>query len=223
MSKPERLLPPPLSPIFNLNTDCCDHIFEYLALCDISSFGQTCKAMNSVAGEYIKRNYSAQWFAVNKNGVRSFPGLSQFVTKVEFSLRFSSSFYNSLLVKRTEEFSSIKCLKFDAQILGQNWWTAVKKILPKIEILNISTISLNYGTEFNSVNELCAKLLEAGANLQELTVNIPTLVPTLEVIHSCAETIQISKRSGSNQCRQFPTSLHFSDKIQMCATGKYLD
>ncbi|XP_055303129.1 uncharacterized protein LOC129568836 isoform X2 [Sitodiplosis mosellana] len=46
------------SPIFKLTVDCCDEIFEYLSLKDLHSFGHTCRAMQKVAGEYFKQNYS---------------------------------------------------------------------------------------------------------------------------------------------------------------------
>ncbi|XP_031632606.1 uncharacterized protein LOC116346603 [Contarinia nasturtii] len=45
--------------IFKLTIDCLDEIFEYLSLKDLHSFGQTCKRMNKVAGEYFKQNYSS--------------------------------------------------------------------------------------------------------------------------------------------------------------------
>lgn len=35
--------------IFKLTIDCFDEIFDYLSLQDLSSFGQTCKAMQIVS------------------------------------------------------------------------------------------------------------------------------------------------------------------------------
>ncbi|XP_031620663.1 uncharacterized protein LOC116339121 [Contarinia nasturtii] len=43
--------------IFNLTIDSLDEIFEYLNVRDLHSFGQTCKRMRKVAGEYYKQNY----------------------------------------------------------------------------------------------------------------------------------------------------------------------
>lgn len=43
--------------IFKLDVDCFDEIFEYFSLEDLDSFGQTCKAMHKLTGEYFKRNY----------------------------------------------------------------------------------------------------------------------------------------------------------------------
>lgn len=47
--------PPPK--LFKLNVDCFDEIFDFLTLNELQAFGQTCKAMQKVAGEYFKRNY----------------------------------------------------------------------------------------------------------------------------------------------------------------------
>lgn len=46
-----------ISPIFKLTIDCCDEVFEYLALEDLHSLGQTCKRMQQVTGKYFKQNY----------------------------------------------------------------------------------------------------------------------------------------------------------------------
>ncbi|XP_031636498.1 uncharacterized protein LOC116349274 [Contarinia nasturtii] len=55
--------------IFKLNIDCFDELFEYLSLKDLHSFGQTCKLMNRVAGEYFKQNYSSAPKYCNKDGI----------------------------------------------------------------------------------------------------------------------------------------------------------
>lgn len=44
---------------FKLNTDCSDEIFEYSCIKDLHSFGQTCKTLQKVAGEYFKTNHCA--------------------------------------------------------------------------------------------------------------------------------------------------------------------
>lgn len=36
------------APIFALNIDCFEEIFDYLSLKDVHSFGQTCKALQKV-------------------------------------------------------------------------------------------------------------------------------------------------------------------------------
>lgn len=55
--------------IFKLNIDCLDKIFDYLSVSDLHSFGQTCKAMQQVAGEYFKLNYVAAPKFCEKDGI----------------------------------------------------------------------------------------------------------------------------------------------------------
>lgn len=174
-----------MPPIFKLTSDCCDEFFEYLTLRDLHSFGQTCKAMNRVAGDYFKRNYCAQWFDIDQKGLCSgryqirngtihkiityLPGFHRFVTKVSFDHWLNES----LLMKRVEEFSSIKHVKLRYFNLDPRWWNFMKTILPQIETLNISGIRFNLGHEFDSANEFYAKLLEMGVNLKGLSVDLP--------------------------------------------------
>lgn len=45
--------------LFTLINDCLYEIFQYLGLKDLYSFGQTCKKLNEVAGDYFRLNYVA--------------------------------------------------------------------------------------------------------------------------------------------------------------------
>lgn len=58
--------------LFLLNNDCFDEIFEYLCVEDLHSFGQTCKWMNKVAGEYFKQNHSSARKYFKKDGIYTF-------------------------------------------------------------------------------------------------------------------------------------------------------
>lgn len=55
--------------IIDLNIDCFDEIFEYLDVESLYSFGQTCKRMNKIAGEYFKQNYSASPISIMDEGI----------------------------------------------------------------------------------------------------------------------------------------------------------
>lgn len=46
--------PPP--PIFKLNANCLEHIFDKLPLADILAMGETCVRMNQMAGYYLREN-----------------------------------------------------------------------------------------------------------------------------------------------------------------------
>lgn len=49
--------------IFNLNVDCLTKLFDYLSWDDVHSFGQTCKPMEMIAGEYFQANYVTEAYA----------------------------------------------------------------------------------------------------------------------------------------------------------------
>lgn len=55
--------------MFKLNTDCVQEICEWMNLKDMSSFGQTCRAMKHIAGEYFERNYAAASVICKKNNL----------------------------------------------------------------------------------------------------------------------------------------------------------
>lgn len=55
--------------LFKLNVDCLDKMFDYLSMKDLHSFGQTCKAMRQVAGEYFKLNFTAAEKFFEENGI----------------------------------------------------------------------------------------------------------------------------------------------------------
>lgn len=48
------------SPIFKLNIDCLDKIFDYLSFHDVNSIGQACKPLYEFAGEYFQAIYVTQ-------------------------------------------------------------------------------------------------------------------------------------------------------------------
>lgn len=45
------------SPIFKLNVDCWEDLFDWLSVTDLHSFGQTCKFFHRIAGKYFEWKY----------------------------------------------------------------------------------------------------------------------------------------------------------------------
>lgn len=56
------------APIFTLNVDCLNKIFDYLSLQDVHSIGQTCKPIQQIAGDYFQINIVADAY-VNSQDV----------------------------------------------------------------------------------------------------------------------------------------------------------
>lgn len=133
--------------IFQLNKHCFYEIFEYLCLKDLHSFGQTCKRMNEVAGDYFKQTHSwhRKFFKkdgiytdiFNKHGnVRSIhtPGFNKFITCITHYCNLNDK--HKYIKSHINEFESVshiyvKCLNNKSvKYLG--------KLLPQLEILHIN-------------------------------------------------------------------------------------
>lgn len=155
--------------IFTLNIDCFDMIFDYLSMKDIHSFGQTCKAMQQIAGEYFERNFkSTEKFSGNdgvysvysdNNGVLNqrtrTSAFNQFIINI-------SHYYENLEPLRyiqlhCDEFNSLKhiylvCLKLNAAKIE-----CIRQILVQLEILQIRQCTLD-GEFYDCFLKFCRNL-----------------------------------------------------------------
>lgn len=145
--------PQPLSPIFKLDTDCCDEIFDYLSVKDLHSFGQTCKAMQRVAGEYFKRNHWAVAKFSGNDGIYTIysdnngttnertqtSGFNKYITYIShyyFAVRPLQYIQN-----HAHEFDSINHLYLVCMGITKSEVKYLRAILPKIETLQIRNCS----------------------------------------------------------------------------------
>lgn len=155
--------------IFKLTVDCFDEIFDYLSLQDLCSFGQTCKVIQKMSGEYFKRNYSAAKKYTHNKGIvivyndntRSHrieaPTFNPFITsithrddKVE-SLRY--------IDVHSDEFVALSEINFMCIALNDLKIQCLQKILPKIEIIKLTNCSID-GDFYENLLKYCPKLKE---------------------------------------------------------------
>lgn len=78
------------SPIFCLNVDCLHKLMDYLTLQDLHSVGETCKAMQQIAGDYFQANYKSYTHVTSEGIEHGFHrtkinGFNKFVTNLIFS------------------------------------------------------------------------------------------------------------------------------------------
>lgn len=133
--------------IFKLTIDCCDEIFEYLALEDLCSLGQTCKAMQKVVGLYFERNYKGAEKFIEDDGIHTVYSMSQGEKRINTSIfnEFTefASYYNeekkplNYFKSHIDEFTSIKHLYFVCTAMNTKKMEYFSKLLEKIEILQI--------------------------------------------------------------------------------------
>lgn len=156
--------------IFKLTTDCCDEIFDYLSLNDLYSFGQTCRTMQKIAGEYFKQNYSAtakynghggiyticldnNVDVINGNNQTS--GFNRYITNISHkkydlpSLRY--------LRFHSTEFESIKCIDLAFLNISKAPVMCLVNLLPKLETLEIR-FSPTDGATFDQFLKYCGNL-----------------------------------------------------------------
>lgn len=163
------------SDIFKLTIDCCDEIFEYLSLKDLHSFGSTCKAMQKVAGEYFKQNFSSapkysgydgiytaysddKGVVINRNIQTS--GFNRYITYI-------SHYYDNLrrlqyIQTHSDEFESINHIYLVCVIINETRVDFLLDLLPKLETLQIRNSSVA-----GDLNEMLLKYCD---NLKRLFV-----------------------------------------------------
>lgn len=156
------------TPIFSLNTDCTDEIFEFLSLEDLHSLGQTCSTMQKVAGDYFQRNWKTIHASVSKDSVlmgvsccnAQIPGFRSFVNSVKAELRSAKYKYP---IKYLGEFRSIREIDVFIEEIGDSS-ESLREILPKIEVLKLRA----YNDTFDGdIYETCLKYCK---NLREFYV-----------------------------------------------------
>ncbi|XP_031634968.1 uncharacterized protein LOC116348194, partial [Contarinia nasturtii] len=162
--------------IFKLNIDCFDEIFEYLGVKDLHSFGQTCKRMNKVAGEYFKQNHSSAEIFCEKDGIHTVysdkdgvidnliqtSGFIKFIPCISINYRFES----------TQPMGPLKYIKshiseFEATNHIYLWKLCIKnetvenfkQLLPQLEILQHRHCTM-YGDFYDLILKHCKNLRE---------------------------------------------------------------
>lgn len=145
------------TPIFKLDTDCCDEIFEYLTLKDLNSLGQTCRALQKVVGEYFGRNYKFSQKCISDNDVWMhynnkhyyLTTFNEFVTKAEVNR-------DDFIDMNIADFKSLK------EIFFINFYGNDKlfgDILPQIEIIKIAG-EVNFDDFYEDCLKYCKNLKE---------------------------------------------------------------
>ncbi|XP_031637726.1 uncharacterized protein LOC116351253, partial [Contarinia nasturtii] len=139
--------------IFKLSIDCMDEIFEYLSLKDLHSFGQTCKRMNKVAGEYFKQNYSSvqTWFN-NGNGIRTYYSDKDGVRFQWIKISGFSQFIPSILIvdgdfnyiqSRVSDFESVERISIELSIIDIERIKFIQQLLGKLEMVELFHCSID--------------------------------------------------------------------------------
>lgn len=210
-------------PIFKLDIDCFDEIFEYLSVDDLHSFGQTCTRMNKVAGEYFKQNYSyADKYCVN-NGIYTFysdqyeisysefihiPGFNQFIDRI---LIRGTNLGALEYIKRNRNKFSIKHIYLLGFYINNDRIEYLKPLLPQLESVRIQKCDVD-----GDLYELMLKYCE---NLKEIYVQESNISEHNWLLHEYPklERFEILPRR-SNRITQLGQFFLHNRKIQRFST-----
>lgn len=155
--------------IFTLNNDCFDMIFDYLSMKDIHSFGQTCKTMQQIAGEYFERNFKSTEKFTGIDGIYSVYSDNHGVhnqrtltSAFNQFINYFSHYYENLEPLRyiqlhCDEFKSLNhiylvCLKLNTAKIE-----CIRRVLGRLEILQIRQCTLD-GDFYERFLKFCPNL-----------------------------------------------------------------
>lgn len=130
--------------ILSLSPKSYDAIFKYLSLKDLHSLGQTCKAMQIIAGQYFQKNIPHDPVYLNSDGIYVFDqssqykqtkisGFTEFIDKIVVFFGFSLDFMKLHLT----DFKSLKKIEFKYYQLTKDVAACMEPILPQIEVISM--------------------------------------------------------------------------------------
>lgn len=165
-----KTLPPP---IFQLNADCLEEIFDYLNLRDLSSISRTCKRFHSIAGNYFQQNYSALEFRSKRDGIYTthnqtstkLMGFDNFIQSLLIRGFLYSSFENGL---RRFQYINANCnkslrrIRFENVELNGREIECIREIMSNVETVVIDNCRVK--------RKFYEKFPEICVNLRELSV-----------------------------------------------------
>lgn len=155
--------------IFTMNADCFDLIFDYLSIIDLHSFGQTCKPMQQLAGQYFQRNFkSSEKFSGNNgiltvysdnNGVMNQRTLTSGFNRF---INYFSHYYEDIeplryIQRNCDEFKSLNhiylvCLRLDSAKIQ-----CLRQLLTQLEIVQIRQCTID-GDFYDGFLKFCKNL-----------------------------------------------------------------
>lgn len=129
--------------IFKLNIDCFNEVFDYLSAKDLYSFGQTCKRINKVAGEYFKQNYSSLEKICEIDGIYTkfddkstqISGFTQFMPCITLSVGELKKFH--YIRSHISDFKSTYHISLQSLRLYSRHIEIIKKLFCQFEVVEL--------------------------------------------------------------------------------------
>lgn len=200
-------LPPP---ILQLSDECFNKLFEYLSLAELSNIGQTCKALQQLAGEYFKQNYNGARahcgddciYITDSNNLGGLTPtirttvLNPFITHLSYGLSNRFNKIDTYLQAHIDEFTSLKELTIFYNMIDTDQVECLKKILPQIEVIRLRRCEYG-GDLYETLLKYCVNLKAIHVNDDTRTVPIVNKYgnPWLLREYPSVETVELSGRN----------------------------
>lgn len=135
-----------VSPIFKLDVDCLEEIFEWLSLDDLHAFGQTCLWFRHVAGLYFRQNYQSIEMYNSKDGIYTeysdIGQLSRYIYLtdfIQFTENLMHTYNNTKFLHRLKstKVQTLKKISFSCITLKRNRMECIKAILSTVEVVKM--------------------------------------------------------------------------------------
>lgn len=192
----------PQPAVFKLDADCWDEVFDFLSLVDVTSFGQTCKAFERVAGKYFLWKYEGYNVEGKDGGVyigdQQMNGFSEFL-RILYMIESTDDSMVRFVESNCKAVKDLSFLEVDFNRLNLQ---LVENVVRKIEELGI------FDCKFNK--NAFEPLIQSCTNLKRMRVWCDTSLPLR--MHPTLE--HLSLKSVEMESGELTTFLKLSPKLQ---------
>lgn len=140
--------------IFQLTIDCFDEIFEYFSAKKLHMVAQTCRVMQQIVGEYLRKNYCASENVIESDGIsvvykNADGSTNERMLTTVFNAFITSITYHDVFLKplrfiesHCDEFKSLNHLCLVCTELRCSLAKHFEQILPKLKIIQFQNCTI---------------------------------------------------------------------------------
>lgn len=175
----DSLIPPNVEsppPVFKLDTDCWDEVFDWLSVEEVHAFGRTCKAFQRVTGKYFHWKYPAFVMRIHHretNNVKDIPDFIPFIQSVDIRGQ------NEPEEQFVSSYKTLKHIEFFGSTLTQSFIELLEPFLPNLETFDIYFGDVD-GDIYENLLKHCMKLRSLNIYRDFHAECLPKKYPALE-------------------------------------------
>lgn len=150
------------SPIFQLDLDCLDEVFDWLTIADLHSFGQTCKRFHRAASLYFNKTHKTFFNQVitapnkdNPNFNRPMNGFREFVENITFDYDFEDNWPYKYV--RSNYKNQLKSVVFKLSRLTAKKLNYIKNSLETVDTIQLRDVKIS-GEQYTNLLSFCPDL-----------------------------------------------------------------